>query len=313
MYTRRSHMDHALPMERRPYKLGPTFVRHESERTKVSAPVIYIFNLKGGVGKTATTVNLAAEFGRMGKKTLVVDLDPQCASTWSLGVAPQDAARSVYYPLMGKGTLQDVIRTSSFANVDLAPASEEMYGLDIDIEKAGADREKLLASALAPLRDRYQIILLDSHNKYGLTELNALRATDHLLVPVSCSVLPFWGLTQLHHLVGRASMIYNHPVETIGYLLTMFHRKVVALHSESKDVEQQLRTRYGAKVFNTVIDFDENIDIAVGHQEPVVYYRERARGSREYAQLAKEVVSRMGSHVDGVGSHGETVEVSENA
>ena len=279
----------------------------------MSAPVIYVFNLKGGVGKTATTVNLAAEFGRMGRKTLVVDLDPQCASTWSLGVAPQDAARSVYYPLMGKGTLQDVIQTSSFTNVDLAPASEEMYGLDIDIEKAGADRERLLVNALAPLRDRYQVILLDSHNKYGLTELNALRATDYLLVPVSCSVLPFWGLTQLHHLVGRASNIYNHPVETVGYLLTMFHRKVVALHSESKDVEQQLRTRYGDKVFRTVIEFDENIDVAVGHQEPVSYYRERARGSREDGELAKEVASRIGTHVGTMESHRETVEVSGNA
>lgn len=279
----------------------------------MGAPVVYVFNLKGGVGKTATTVNLAAEYGRMGKKTLVVDLDPQCASTWSLGVAPQDASRSVYYPLMGKGALQDVIQTSSFTNVDLAPASEEMYGLDIDIEKAGTDREKLLVNALAPLRDRYQMILVDSHNKYGLTELNALRATDYLLIPVSCSVLPFWGLTQLHHLVGRASNIYNHPIETIGYLLTMYHRKVVALHSESKDIEQQLRARYGDKVFDTVIEFDENIDVAVGHQEPVSYYRERTKGAREYGQLAHEVVSRISGHVGTVRSTRETMRVSENA
>jgi chromosome partitioning protein len=259
----------------------------------MNAPVIYIFNLKGGVAKTTTAVNLASVLGEMGKRTLVVDLDPQCAATWSLGISPQNIANSTYSALMGKKPFPEIIKKSNFANVSVAPASEELYGLDIDIQKVDSDWETLLTKALEPVKRDYDAIVIDSHNKYGFTEVNALVASDYLVIPVSCSILPFWGLNQLHHLIDRAEAMYGHHVDILGYLLTMFHRKIPVLHSESKDIERQLRAQYADKVFTTVIDFDENIDQATWKQEPIAYYQRHAKGSKEFDQLGQEVIERI--------------------
>jgi chromosome partitioning protein len=263
----------------------------------MSAPVIFTYNLKGGVAKTTTVVNLAAVLGKMGKRVLVVDLDPQSAATWMLAVGPQQMGDSTYAAIMGAKPMTDVIKRSRFENVDVAPSSEDLYGLDADIEAVPHNREQLLNTALAPVRNSYDLIMIDSHNKYGLTELNALRAADRLLIPVSCGFLPFWGLNQLHHLVGRAETRYNHPIEVLGYVVTMYRRKMLNLASENKEIERQLREKYGGQVFSTVIDYDENIDVAAMHQEPVAYYLQHTRGTREYDQLAEEVLGRL--HHDG--------------
>jgi chromosome partitioning protein len=259
----------------------------------MTAPVIFTYNLKGGVAKTTTVVNLAAVLGRMGKRTLVIDLDPQSAATWMLAVGPQQMGDSTYAAIMGVKSMSDVVKRSRFENVDVAPASEDLYGLDADIEAVPHGREQLLATAIAPVRSMYDLILIDSHNKYGLTEVNALRAADRLLVPVSCGFLPFWGLGQLHHLVNRAETRYNHPIGVLGYVLTMYHRKVLNLASESKEIERQLREKYGSQVFNTVIEYDENIDKAASHQEPVAYYQQHTKGTREFDLLAEEVLGRL--------------------
>ena len=263
----------------------------------MSAPVIFTYNLKGGVAKTTTVVNLASVLGRMGKRVLVVDLDPQSAATWMLAVGPQQMGDSTYAAIMGAKPMTDIIRRSRFENVDVAPSSEDLYGLDTDIEAVPHNREMLLTTSLAPVRNTYDLILIDSHNKYGLTEVNALRAADRLIIPVSCGFLPFWGLTQLHHLVSRAETKFNHPIEVLGYVVTMYHRKILNLASESKEIEQQLRGRYGGLVFGTVIEYDENIDKAAWHQEPVGYYQEHTKGTREFDQLAEEVLGRL--HHDG--------------
>lgn len=263
----------------------------------MSAPVIFTYNLKGGVAKTTTVVNLAAVLGKMGKRVLVVDLDPQSAATWMLAVGPQQMGDSTYAAIMGAKPMTEVIKRSRFENVDVAPSSEDLYGLDADIEAVPHNREQLLNTALAPVRNSYDLIMIDSHNKYGLTELNALRAADRLLIPVSCGFLPFWGLNQLHHLVGRAETRYNHPIEVLGYVVTMYRRKMLNLASENKEIERQLREKYGGQVFSTVIDYDENIDVAAMHQEPVAYYLQHTRGTREYDQLAEEVLGRL--HNDG--------------
>lgn len=256
------------------------------------APVIYVFNLKGGVAKTTTAVNLAAEFGEMGKRTLMVDLDPQAAATWMLAPSPPDIQHSVYAALKGGKPLVDIIQRTRFQNVDVVPASVDLYGLDLDID-TDQDRELLLSKALAPARNIYDLILIDSHNKYGLTEINALCASDLLLVPVSCSPLPFYGLDQLNYILQLASQKYGHSTRVIGYVLTLYHRKIVALHSECKEVERKLRDKYGPLVFGTVIEYDENIERATSLQEPISYFQQHTRGAREFNQLAVEVLDRL--------------------
>lgn len=259
----------------------------------MSASVIFTYSLKGGVAKTTTVVNLAGILGQMGKRVLVIDLDPQAAATWMLAQSPQHVDTSTYAAMMGTKPLSDIVQRTHFTNVDVAPSSADLYGLDSDIETVTKGRGQLLVKALAPARNIYDMVLIDAHNKYGLTELNALHASDYLLVPVSCSILPFWGLEELHELLLRAASNGGPHPEILGYVLTLYHRKILPLHVHSKDIEQQLRAKYGDKVFRTVLDYDDSIDEAAALQEPVSYYRQRAKGTVEYQRLAKEVLDRM--------------------
>ncbi|MDG6913235.1 MAG: ParA family protein [Nitrososphaerota archaeon] len=259
----------------------------------MSASVVFIYSLKGGVAKTTTVVNLAGVLGQLGKRVLVIDLDPQAAATWMLAQSPQHIEGSTYVALMGTKPIQDIIQRTHFSNVDVAPSSAELYGLDSDIETVTTGRGQLLVKALSPIRNMYDIVLIDAHNKYGLTELNALHASDFLLIPVSCSILPYWGLEELDQLLLRAASNGGPHPEVLGYVITMFHRKILRLNAHSKDIEQQLRVKYGDMVFRTVLDYDDSIDEAASNQEPVSYYRTHARGAVEYEHLAREVLDRI--------------------
>ena len=265
----------------------------------MGASVVFTYSLKGGVAKTTTVVNLAGILGQMGKRVLVIDLDPQAAATWMLAQSPQHVDSSTYVAMMGTKPLADITQRTHFTNVDVAPSSADLYGLDSDIETVTKGRGLLLVKALAPVKGTYDVVLIDAHNKYGLTELNALHASDYLLVPVSCSILPFWGLEELHELLLRAASNGGPHPEVLGYVLTLYHRKVLSLHAHSKDIEQQLRAKYGDKVFRTVLDYDDSVDEAAALQEPVSYYRQRAKGTVEYEHLAREVLDRMNHNGNG--------------
>ena len=251
------------------------------------ARTLAVANQKGGVGKTTTTVNLAASLAALGKRVLLVDLDPQGNATMGSGVDKRALTRTVYHVLLGLVPLSEVVATSSSGGYRIVPANRELAGAEVELVELDA-RETRLREALAPLAAEFDYILLDCPPALNLLTVNALTAADSVMIPMQCEYYALEGLSDLVQTIKRVRAHLNPAIEIEGLLRTMFDpRNVLA-----QQVSQQLQGHFGSKVYSTVIPRNIRLAEAPSYGKPVLSYDRASKGAQAYSALAEEVVAR---------------------
>ncbi len=247
------------------------------------AKIISIVNQKGGVGKTTSAVNLAAALGALGKRVLLVDIDPQGNTTSGYGISRKNLAATSYEILIGSATAASAVIRTKFQGVDIIPSNINLAGAELElavIEK----REAVLKNALAPLQANYDFIFFDCPPSLGLITLNALTASDSFLVPIQCEYYALEGLSQLMATVRTIKRLYNPLIELEGVLLTMYDGRL----NLTQQVVAEVKNFFPKKVYATVIPRNVRLSEAPSFGEPVIYYDRGSRGSESYMALAEE-------------------------
>ena len=235
--------------------------------------IIAIVNQKGGVGKTTTAVNLAAGVGIAGKKTLLVDADPQGNSTSGFGISKKEVKTTTYELLVGTGKLDNAIIKSDFKNVDIVPSSMDLAAAEVDLIEI-EHREAQLKMALAAARDRYDYIFIDCPPSLGLITINALNASDTVLVPIQCEYYALEGLSQLMASVRQVKRLYNPTLEIEGIVLTMYDGRL----NLTGQVVSEIKKYFADKLYKTVIPRAVRLSEAPSYGMPIQYYDRRSKG-----------------------------------
>jgi chromosome partitioning protein len=250
------------------------------------AEVLAIINQKGGVGKSTTAINLAACLGDLGKRVLVVDFDPQGNATSGFGVDKDALEGDVYDSLMNDVPLVDIIVPSPVEGVDVAPATIQLAGAEIELVSVMA-RETVLRYVLEPVREKYDYVFVDCPPSLGLLTVNSLVAADSLLIPIQCEFYALEGLSKLLESMRMVKGRLNPNLDVFGVVMTMYDVRTTL----SKQVVEEVRSFFGSKVFNTVIPRNIKLSEAPSHGLPANLYAPTSKGAQAYAELAQEVVS----------------------
>lgn len=244
--------------------------------------IISIFNQKGGVGKTTTAVNLTAALGLCGKKVLLVDVDPQGNTTSGFGINKQKTLSS-YEILIGAAGVDSAIIETEFKNVSIIPAKSDLAGAEIELTELDR-RESRLKTAILPIRDRYDYIFIDCPPSLGLIAINALNASDTVMVPIQCEFYAMEGLSQLMATVRQVKRAYNPMLELEGVLLTMYDGRL----NLTQQVVGEIKKYFAKKLYSTVIPRTVRLSEAPSFGMPIQYYDKRSKGAEAYNKLAKE-------------------------
>ena len=251
-----------------------------------SAKVVSIANQKGGVGKTTTTINLAASLALAGQEILIVDADPQGNSTSGLGVERDGGLYDVY---TGHKSIEDVIVPTEVEHLSIVPSSVDLLAVEIElVDRTG--RERLLIEQIDRIRDKYRYIFIDCPPSLGLLTLNAMVASQTVIVPMQCEYYALEGLSSLTRTLGLVRDAFNPALEIEGILLTMYD----ARNTLSRQVAQELKEHFGDKVYETVIPRNVTLAEAPSHGRPALLYDARSKGAQSYLALAKEMLNENG-------------------
>jgi chromosome partitioning protein len=256
----------------------------------VPTKVIAVANQKGGVGKTTTAVNLAACLAAVGKRVLLLDLDPQANATSGLGLEKTEGA-SAYRILLGEGSLLDKIKPTAFERLEVVPSEVDLCAADLEL--ARLDNHLLrVAEALKPVRDsgRFEIVLIDCPPSLGILTLNAFAASDGLLVPLQCEYYALEGISMMNRILGQLQETGVNPrLDIFGVVMTMFDGRTKL----SNEVVGEVRNLLGARVFETVIPRSTRLAEAPSFGKPIIHYDKYSSGSAAYELLAQEVLQRL--------------------
>jgi chromosome partitioning protein len=251
------------------------------------ARVVAVCNQKGGVGKTTTTVNLAASLAHAEKRVLVVDIDPQANATSGLGFAKGSVATGVYQVLLGEEAADKALLQTALPSMHLLPSTADLSAAEVELVSELA-RETRLKQRLEPLRGHYDWVFVDCPPSLGLLTVNALTAADAVLIPLQCEYYALEGLSQLVHTIELVRNSLNPGLDLEGILLTMFDPRNNLAHQVVDDV----RGHFGAKVFGTVIPRNVRLSESPSFGKPALLYDLASRGSQSYLQLAEEILNR---------------------
>lgn len=249
--------------------------------------IIAITNQKGGVGKTTTAVNLSAALGQLGKRVLLIDIDPQGNATSGLGVNKRDIPSSTYDLIIAAADVKDVIRKTPYEKVDILASNIELAGAEIELVELD-HRESRLKRAIAPVVEQYDYILIDCPPSLGLITLNGLTACGSILVPIQCEYYALEGLSQLIATVRQVKRLYNPRIEIEGVLLTMYDARL----NLTVQVVQEVKKYFADKVYATAIPRNVRLSEAPSFGQPVAYFDRSSKGAKAYEELAKEILEQ---------------------
>lgn len=247
-----------------------------------------VVNQKGGVGKSTTSVNLAATLGEAGRKVLLVDLDPQGNATSGFGLNRNQRELCVYDALIEDAPIATLIEPSEIEHVFVVPATLQLAGAEIELVSA-MSRENKLSQVLAPVLGDFDFILIDCPPSLGLLTINALTAADGLVIPIQCEYYALEGLSKLLDSVRLVRRHLNEDLQVFGVLMTMFDARTKL----SAQVVSEVRDFFGDEVFETVIPRTVRLSEAPSFGQPITLYDPSGRGAESYRSLAKEVMSRV--------------------
>lgn len=250
---------------------------------------IAVANQKGGVGKTTTSINLAACLAAMGKRVLLFDLDPQANATSGVGLEKIEGA-SAYFPLLGEGCLADKIQKTAFENLSVIPSEVDLCGVDIELARSENHLQRL-STIMKPIQDagQYDLIIIDCPPTLGILTLNAFTVADGLLVPLQCEYYALEGISMLNRVLGQVREGGINPrLDLIGVVMTMFDGRTRL----SQQVVADVRGVFGEKVFETVIPRTTRLAEAPSFGKPIIHYDKYSAGAAAYEVLAQEVLTR---------------------
>ena len=252
------------------------------------AKIMAVVTQKGGVGKTTSAVNLASALGELGKKCLLVDIDPQGNATSGVGVDKRAVKKSTYDLLMGETDGTTAVVKTPFENLWIIPASLALAGAEIEMVDV-PHREKRLKAALAPCREQFDFILIDCPPALGLLTLNALVAADTFLIPAQPEYYALEGLSQLIATVRQVKRLYNPTLELEGVLFTMYDGRTHL----TQQVVAEVKKFFPRRVYATVIPRTVRLAEAPSFGRPINYYDKTGKGAKAYMELAKEILSKQ--------------------
>lgn len=250
--------------------------------------IIAVANQKGGVGKTTTTVNLAACLARLGKKVLLVDIDPQGNSTSGLGIDKRRCEKTVYDCLINEEKMENTAIPTEYENLDLCPSNLDLSGAEIELISV-MGRENRLKDSLSGVRDKYDYILIDTPPSLGLITINTLTAADSVLIPIQCEFYALEGVSQLVETIKRIKKALNPSLFIEGIVMTMYDART----NLAVEVVDEVKRFFPGKVYSTIIPRNIRLSEAPGFGKPIIYYDNSSKGAESYTELAEEVIKRV--------------------
>ena len=255
-----------------------------------NAIVISVVNQKGGVGKTTTTINLGACLAELGRRVLLIDFDPQHSLSVGLGISTRKLDGSIYNLMMDESTnIEDLLLKTSVPGMDMIPSHEDLAGAEGGLLNVIA-REKVLKRVLEPVLDFYDVILIDCQPSLGLLTVNALTASQGVLVPLECEYFALRGVALLDDIIGKVQKNTNPDLQLTGILPTMFDRKTV----HSREVLERISQAFPEKVFDTIISRTVRFPETTVAGEPITTYASNSSGASAYRRLARELIAMGG-------------------
>ncbi len=252
-----------------------------------SSHVLAIVNQKGGVGKSTTAVNLSAALGELGKKVLLIDLDPQGNATSGFGLAKNHREACVYNALIDEVPLKTLIEHIPDSSIDVVPATIQLAGAEVELV-AAISRENRLKGLVAPVQDDYDYVLIDCAPSLGLLTINALTAADGLIIPIQCEYYALEGLSKLLDSERLVKTHLNPSLEVFGVVMTMYSTRTKL----AQQVVEEVQEFFGDTVFKTFIPRSVRLSEAPSFGQPITQYDPKGKGAQAYRALAKEVIKR---------------------